>query len=72
MASSEARIFTEQARSRLPISIEDSFWETEPDVGRVAYGVPQQMDRLKALGNAVVPQCARFVGECIKEAIERA
>lgn len=32
------------------------FWETEPAVGRVADGVPSRMDRLKCLGNAVVPQ----------------
>ncbi|WP_240415003.1 DNA (cytosine-5-)-methyltransferase [Paenibacillus periandrae] len=31
-------------------------WAIEPDVGRVANGVPQRVDRLKALGNAVVPQ----------------
>lgn len=31
-------------------------WETEPGVGRVAYGIPGQVDRLKCLGNAVVPQ----------------
>jgi DNA (cytosine-5)-methyltransferase 1 len=35
------------------------WWETEPNVGRVAYGIPNRMDRLRALGNAVVPQCAR-------------
>lgn len=33
-------------------------WAVEPDVGRVAHGVPDRVDRLKALGNAVVPQCA--------------
>lgn len=31
------------------------WWPAEPDVGRVAYGVPQRVDRLKCLGNAVVP-----------------
>ncbi len=31
-------------------------WSVEPDVGRVAHGVPSRVDRLKALGNAVVPQ----------------
>lgn len=32
------------------------WWSVEPDVGRVAYGVPYRVDRLKCLGNAVVPQ----------------
>lgn len=32
------------------------FWPTEPDVGRVANGVPSRVDRLKCLGNAIVPQ----------------
>lgn len=31
-------------------------WEIEPSVGRVANGVPNGLDRLKSLGNAVVPQ----------------
>ena len=33
-----------------------NYWEIEPDVGRVAHGVPNRMDRVKCLGNAVVPQ----------------
>lgn len=33
-----------------------SWWPAEPDVGRVAHGVPDRVDRLKCLGNAVVPQ----------------
>jgi DNA (cytosine-5)-methyltransferase 1 len=33
-------------------------WEPEPDVGRVAHGVPNRVDRLKALGNAIVPAVA--------------
>ena len=31
-------------------------WAVEPDVGRVAHGIPNRVDRLKCLGNAVVPQ----------------
>lgn len=33
-------------------------WPVEPNVGRVADGVSFRMDRLRALGNAVVPQTA--------------
>ena len=43
------------------------FWRTEPNVGRVAHGVPSRVDRLKGLGNAVVPQCAEWVGRRIME-----
>lgn len=32
------------------------WWETEPNVDRVADGIPSRVDRLKCLGNAVVPQ----------------
>jgi DNA (cytosine-5)-methyltransferase 1 len=31
-------------------------WEPEPGVGRMAYGIPKRVDRLRSLGNAVVPQ----------------
>jgi DNA (cytosine-5)-methyltransferase 1 len=43
-------------------------WAIEPDVDRVANGVPSRVDRLRCLGNAVVPQVAEFVGRCIVEA----
>ena len=33
-------------------------WAAEPGVGRVAHGIPHRVDRLKCLGNAVVPQQA--------------
>jgi len=46
-------------------------WATEPDVGRVANGVPNRVDRLKQLGNAVVPQIPQLIGEAILQA-ERA
>lgn len=35
------------------------FWETEPNVGRVADGIPERTHRIKSLGNAVVPQQAK-------------
>ena len=44
-----------------------SRWEVEPDVGRVADGLPDTMDRLKSLGNSVVPQIPFLIGSCIKE-----
>ena len=43
------------------------WWETEPDVGRVVNGVPSRLDRLKCLGNAVVPQVAEYVGRLVME-----
>jgi DNA (cytosine-5)-methyltransferase 1 len=43
----------------------DNWWATEPDVGRVAHGVPARVDRLRALGNAVVPQVAEHIGRLI-------
>ena len=44
-----------------------SGWLTEPSVGRVAYGIPKRVDRLKGLGNAIVPQIAMKIGEAIKQ-----
>ena len=41
------------------------YWEVEPAVGRVAYGVPRRMDRLRGLGNAVVPQVAEYIGRLV-------
>jgi len=35
-----------------------SWWEVEPNVGRVADGVAARVDRLKAIGNGQVPLCA--------------
>jgi DNA (cytosine-5)-methyltransferase 1 len=56
-ASSPQRGLREPQRS--------SWWAVEPDVGRVANGVPRRVDRLRCLGNAVVPQVAQYVAECI-------
>ena len=58
---------------RSPIGIHQEYadagrsgwWEVEPDVGRVADGVPCRVDRLRALGNAVVPQIPELIGRAI-------
>jgi DNA (cytosine-5)-methyltransferase 1 len=41
---------------------DSGWWAVEPDVGRVAHGVPHRVDRLRALGNAVVPQVVEWLG----------
>lgn len=46
-------------------------WRTEPDVGRVANGVPARVDRLKSLGNAVVPQIPELIGNAILSSIRQ-
>ncbi len=43
-------------------------WLPEPDVGRVANGIPRRVDRLKCLGNAVVPQIPEMIGKMILQA----
>ena len=45
-----------------------SQWETEPDVGRVVDGVSARVDRLRGLGNAVVPQVAEYIGRLVMAA----
>lgn len=46
-------------------------WAAEPDVGRVAHGIPARVDRLKCLGNAVVPQQAYPIFKALMEDILR-
>ena len=49
----------------------DGQWDVEPNVGRVANGVPNRVDRLRALGNGVVPQVAYKVARMIYEYTEK-
>jgi len=39
-----------------------NWWAAEPDVRRVAHGIPSRVDRLRVIGNAVVPQVAEWIG----------
>ena len=43
-------------------------WESEPGMDRVAHGIPNRVDRIRALGNAVVPQQAYPIFKAIMEA----
>jgi DNA (cytosine-5)-methyltransferase 1 len=45
-----------------------SWWATEPAVGRVADGLSDRVDQLRAYGNSVVPQIPEIIGRAILEA----
>ena len=44
------------------------FWPAEPGVDRVANGIPNRMDRIECLGNAVIPQQFYPIFKAITEA----
>jgi len=46
-------------------------WKSEPRVGRLADGVSGRVDRLRGLGNAVVPQVAEYVALCVRQHASR-
>jgi DNA (cytosine-5)-methyltransferase 1 len=45
-------------------------WLSEPNVGRVAHGVPNRVAKLRGLGNAIVPQVAAEIIRCINKVME--
>lgn len=64
--SKESQLGNESSR----VYTDEGIWFAEPNVGRVAHGIPKRMDRLKGLGNAIVPQLAMQIGLAIKKEIE--
>lgn len=50
----------EQTRRQKPA--DSGWWNAEPQLGRVAHGIPARVDRLRGLGNSVVPQVAEWIG----------
>tara|TARA_E500000081_G_scaffold155195_1_gene194933 strand:- start:2633 stop:3598 length:966 start_codon:yes stop_codon:yes gene_type:complete len=42
-------------------------WDVEPDVGRVAHGIADRVDRLRLLGNGVVPNQAAKAWQILNE-----
>ena len=63
--SDDANTNGQSARRSTKSRTEHCEWLPEPNVGRVAHGVPHRVDRLKALGNAIVPQIAEVIGHMI-------
>jgi DNA (cytosine-5)-methyltransferase 1 len=53
-----------------PESVGGRWWAVEPPVGRVANGVPRRVDRLRCLGNAIVPQVAEVVARMTKQQLD--
>jgi DNA (cytosine-5)-methyltransferase 1 len=56
---------TVRTQSQYTNACSSSWWKPEPNVGRVANGVPRRSHRLKQLGNAVVPQVVEQIGNAI-------
>ncbi len=64
----EGLIFTGPAArpvDRSSLRRDSGWWEVEPPVGRVVDGLPQRVDRLRGLGNAIVPQIAEWIARRI-------
>ena len=49
---------SERVQPQYTYASSSSWWETEPNVGRMVDGVASHVDRLKAIGNGQVPLCA--------------
>jgi DNA (cytosine-5)-methyltransferase 1 len=52
----------------IEVSARSDWWRSEPDVGRVAHGISSRVDRLRSIGNAVVPQIPELIGKAIMQA----
>jgi DNA (cytosine-5)-methyltransferase 1 len=48
----------------------EAIWLPEPNVGRVAHGIPNRVAKLRGLGNAIVPQVASEIIRCINKIME--
>ena len=46
----------------------EDYWQSEPEVGRLAYGVSNRVSQLRALGNTIIPQIAEEIGYAIAAA----
>lgn len=48
-----------------------NYWEVEPELGRVVDGLSRRVDRIKGLGNAIVPQVAYEIFNAIDFVLKR-
>jgi len=65
---SSADTLGRRSSDKRPAIRQGGWWAIEPQVGRVAHGVPHRVDQLKGLGNAVVPHVPELIGCAILEA----
>jgi DNA (cytosine-5)-methyltransferase 1 len=61
-------VATPSFRRRLGVS-RRQHWHSEPEICRVADGISANVDRVAALGNAVVPQIPELIGNAILASI---
>lgn len=69
--SAYGRRISPQYIHQAALAIGRSIWAapaSEPTMDRVAYGVPSRVDRLRCLGNSVVPQIPEIIGRAIMKA----
>ena len=66
-ARCEEQWWGEPAQSQYQAARCGDWWVTEPPVGRLAHGIPNRVDQLKGLGNAIVPQIAMQIGIAIRQ-----
>lgn len=50
---------------------QSDFWTDDPGIRGVGYGIPNRVDRVRCLGNAVVPQVAEWIGRRIMDLQDR-
>jgi DNA (cytosine-5)-methyltransferase 1 len=65
-----SQVFTQEAIGLFSSSHGQDQWGIEPSVGRMVNGIPRRVDRLKCLGNAVVPQVVQLLGEMMLTRLE--
>jgi DNA (cytosine-5)-methyltransferase 1 len=64
-----ARIFTRERFASVLAGVDPGQeWSDRPLLGRGVHGIPQRVDRVRSLGNAVVPRVPWLVAQCIQEA----
>jgi len=59
---------TSESGDRGQGKVAQGWWSVEPNVGRVAHGVPGRVHRLKGLGNSIVPQIVEEIGKALIKA----
>ncbi len=70
-AGKSSRVQEKNKESYLPFYIrggETNYWQESPTQSPLCSlddGIPDRLARLKALGNAIVPQCSEYIGHCI-------